>query len=183
MALDRIEFAGIKSILEMDLPLRSLNVLIGANGSGKSNFIGVFGLLSQLVDGRLQAAVARAGGTPALLHRGLKQTAEIRVRLHFGDEGYQARLAPAQGGGIYFEDESFWLQRDDGPPDVTLLGAGQKETRLSQTRWGLRVVPKDPPRPDGGRGHRRDDPSSEMPPRARLAAEARSALNPRGGLR
>src|ERR1700722_15317488 len=87
MSLDRIQIEGIKSIREMDLPLRKLNVLIGANGAGKSNLIGTLGLLSQLVEGRLQAAVARGGGAAALLHHGPKQTAEMRLALRFGKNG------------------------------------------------------------------------------------------------
>ncbi len=43
-SLDRIRIKGFKSIREMDLELRPLNILIGANGSGKSNFIQVFEL-------------------------------------------------------------------------------------------------------------------------------------------
>ena len=46
---------GYKSIRELrDFPLRDLNVLIGANGAGKSNFIGLFRLLGEIVDERLQ---------------------------------------------------------------------------------------------------------------------------------
>ncbi len=37
--LDRIKIKGYKSIKECDLNLKSLNVLIGCNGAGKSNFI------------------------------------------------------------------------------------------------------------------------------------------------
>ncbi len=36
-------FKGIKAI--EDLELRRMNVLIGANGAGKSNFLGVFEML------------------------------------------------------------------------------------------------------------------------------------------
>src|SRR6185295_10575459 len=43
--LDRIQMAGFKSIRDQTLDLRALNVLIGANGAGKSNFIEVFRLL------------------------------------------------------------------------------------------------------------------------------------------
>jgi predicted ATPase len=131
MPLDRIQLEGIKSIREMDLPLRKLNVLIGANGAGKSNFIGAFGLLGQLVDGRLQAAVARAGGAAALLHHGPKRTREMRLVLHFGKNGYEARLAPAHGGGVYFEEERCWFHGDgyEKPYDVPLR-AGHSETRL-----------------------------------------------------
>jgi predicted ATPase len=131
MSLDRIQIAGFKSIREIDLPLRPLNVLIGANGAGKSNLIGAFGLLRQLVDGRLQAAVARGGGAATLLHHGPKHTPEMRLALHFGRNGYEARLAPAQGGGFFFEDERCWYQGDGhGRPYRVDLGDGHSETHL-----------------------------------------------------
>jgi predicted ATPase len=131
MPLDRIQLAGIKSIREMDLPIRQLNVVIGANGAGKSNLIGAFGLLSQLVEGRLQAAVARAGGASVLLHQGPTRAEEILITLHFGRNGYQARLEPAQGGGIFFAEERCWHQRDGYPtPYQVRLGGGHSETHL-----------------------------------------------------
>ena len=44
--LDSLSVRGFKSIREMDsLPLTKLNLLIGANGSGKSNFLELFKLL------------------------------------------------------------------------------------------------------------------------------------------
>lgn len=131
MSLDRIQIEGIKSIREMDVAVRQLNVLIGAHGAGKSNLIGTFGLLSQLVEGRLQAAVGRAGGAATLLHHGPKQTAEMRMVLHFGKNGYEARLAPSQGGGVYFEDERCWYQGEGRDrPYLVHLGAGHSETHL-----------------------------------------------------
>ena len=45
-ALDNITIRGFKSIKAVEgLELNPINVLIGANGSGKSNFIEVFSLL------------------------------------------------------------------------------------------------------------------------------------------
>ena len=44
--LTRIEIAGFKSIRSVDLELGPLNVLIGANGSGKSNLVDHFKLLN-----------------------------------------------------------------------------------------------------------------------------------------
>lgn len=48
--LNSIEIEGFKSIAKAHVELKRLNVLIGANGSGKSNFVGVFGLLRRIVD-------------------------------------------------------------------------------------------------------------------------------------
>jgi predicted ATPase len=94
MALDRIQIDGFKSIREADLSLRALNVLIGANGAGKSNLMGAFGLLRQLVEAKLQVAVARAGGASTLLHRGPKvSTSSTRCdRGRFTTSTTRARL-------------------------------------------------------------------------------------------
>lgn len=66
--ISRLVLKGYKSIAECDLELGRLNVLIGANGAGKSNFIGFFRLINRMLDGQLQNAVGNAGGPDALLH-------------------------------------------------------------------------------------------------------------------
>ena len=40
--LKRVRLAGYKSIADADIELRPLNILIGANGSGKSNLLSYF---------------------------------------------------------------------------------------------------------------------------------------------
>jgi recombinational DNA repair ATPase RecF len=52
--LERITINGFKSIRELKLQLEPLNILIGANGAGKSNFIGAFRLLNEILESRLQ---------------------------------------------------------------------------------------------------------------------------------
>lgn len=44
--LSRLVLSGYKSIAQCDITLGSLNILIGANGAGKSNLIGFFKLIS-----------------------------------------------------------------------------------------------------------------------------------------
>jgi predicted ATPase len=74
-ALDYITIKGFKSIKLIErLPMRPINILIGANGSGKSNFIGAFKFLREIREGRLQFATAEAGGADALLHFGSART-------------------------------------------------------------------------------------------------------------
>ena len=84
-ALSAITINGFKSINSVkDLPMGPINVLIGANGSGKSNFLGVFKLLQAIRAGRLQNYVARAGGAGRILHFGSKVTEEVIIRITFG---------------------------------------------------------------------------------------------------
>ena len=46
--LRKVQIKGYKSIASAEIELRDLNVVIGANGSGKSNLIGVFRLLERV---------------------------------------------------------------------------------------------------------------------------------------
>jgi len=51
--LREISIAGYKSIRDARVELRDINILIGANGAGKSNLVSAFGLLHDLVEGQL----------------------------------------------------------------------------------------------------------------------------------
>ena len=53
----QITIHGYKSFRHLDLPLRpSVNVLIGGNGAGKSNFIGLFRMLRRMMSGELTSS-------------------------------------------------------------------------------------------------------------------------------
>jgi len=43
--ITRIDIEGYKSIKSLQLELQPINILLGANGVGKSNFISVFSLI------------------------------------------------------------------------------------------------------------------------------------------
>jgi predicted ATPase len=130
--LDRIHIAGYKSIRDQSLALRPLNVLIGANGAGKSNFIGVFRLINEIVESNLQFAVAQSGGADRLLHFGGKVSEEIAIDLHFGPNTYSCRLAPAAGDRLIFREERITYQGAtyEKPFPVALGQGGHKETGL-----------------------------------------------------
>lgn len=106
--ISRLVLKGYKSIAECDLELGRLNVLIGANGAGKSNFIGFFRLINRMLDGQLQNAVGNAGGPDALLHYGRKKTERLHAELYFGNNGYRFTLAPTQDNRMMFTSEALW---------------------------------------------------------------------------
>ena len=86
-ALDWITIEGLRSIRSLrKVELRPLNVLIGANGSGKSNFIEAFALLHAICAGRLHHYVHRFGGADRMLHFGTERTTEIEIELSFSEE-------------------------------------------------------------------------------------------------
>lgn len=88
---------GYKSIRELKaFPLNDLNVLIGANGAGKSNFIGLFRLLGEIVEERLQLYVQTQGGPDALLHGGRARTERLHAEFFFAQNGYKFDRCPLQ---------------------------------------------------------------------------------------
>ena len=100
-AIDRVTVRGFKSIRALeDFELRGLNVLIGANGAGKSNLMGVFRLLSEMERNRLQIFVKREGGADALLFGGRRRTSRLEVELSFSgnEHRYGYALEPVADG-------------------------------------------------------------------------------------
>lgn len=129
--LDRIQLKGFKSLRELDLELRALNVLIGSNGAGKSNFISAFGLLNALVEGRLQSAVRKGGGADAFLHFGRRVTPQISVHLRFGPNGYGCTLAPTADDGLVFDQEfGEFYGRGHARPFIDPVANGHLESIL-----------------------------------------------------
>lgn len=104
--VSKLTVCGYKSIRELrDFPLTDLNVLIGANGAGKSNFISLFMLLNEMYRGNLQLYVQRRGGPDAFLHFGRKTTEEIWIEISCGDFQYQAGLRPTLDNRLIFSRE------------------------------------------------------------------------------
>ena len=116
-ALDWISVEGFKSIARVKrLEPRPINVLIGANGSGKSNFLGVFEFLADISNGYLRNYVARAGGADKLLHFGSKTTPVLSIRVSFGPRKhlYKIDLEANDSDGLYVSHESLeGLDRED----------------------------------------------------------------------
>ena len=81
--INRIKIEGYKSIKKLDLELKPINILIGSNGVGKSNFLSFFKLVNNIYEQRLQGYVAKQGGADNLLHFGRKVTEQIKGTLYF----------------------------------------------------------------------------------------------------
>jgi predicted ATPase len=80
--LKSIEIKGYKSIRDQKIPLSDLNVLIGQNGAGKTNFISVFNFLRNIIGGRLKNISLRTGAEN-LMYYGSKETQQIIINLNF----------------------------------------------------------------------------------------------------
>lgn len=150
--LDHIDIRNFKSIRELKLDLKPLNVFIGANGAGKSNFIGVFKFLNQIVEGNLQTCTGVSGGADRILYFGRKTSEHLSLTLSFDKTSYRCVLAPTAEDSFIFDEESIWGYDDDGMLVPTprhndidgacseYLGRGHPETRLSKKTSASRVT-------------------------------------------
>lgn len=146
--LEKLEVRGYKSIRHAEIPLDRVNVLIGANGSGKSNLIDLFQFMRRLADGDLQAAVAQAGGADCLLHYGRKTTDRLAITLWFRREdslldGYACELLPTSDDNFVFaEERAFFLgeAQHARPYDEWVGMGGYRETKLWEKAKSSRVT-------------------------------------------
>ena len=113
--MDYIEISGYKSIHEERIDLKPINILIGANGSGKSNFISFFVFLHKLYVRNLNQHVALTGGENKVLHKGKRVTNRISFKIEFknGQNGYAATLQLGTEG-FSFSDERLIYKGDFG---------------------------------------------------------------------
>lgn len=120
--MDYIKIKGYKSIQDIHLQLQPINILIGANGSGKSNFISFFEFLNAIQDKRLKEYVALRGGADRLLHQGSQHTQEISFDTGFDNNtnGYRVNLKLGDEGFV-FTEESLTYQGNDGK-DISNFG-------------------------------------------------------------
>ncbi len=63
MAIKKVHSENFRSFKELDLELDDFNVVIGANASGKSNFIEIFRFLRDIARDGLENAISLQGGT------------------------------------------------------------------------------------------------------------------------
>src|SRR5580698_9856266 len=135
--VNSITIKGFKSIKDLSaFPLRNTNVLIGANGVGKSNFVSFFRLLRDLIDQKLQTAVATHGGADACLYLGPRETTEIDVKLLFGQNGYEFSLVPTVDNRLVFSSEAtlYTGHLVSGSTSRRSLGSGHFEAKLKERK-------------------------------------------------
>lgn len=131
--IDRLTINGFKSIRRLErLKLESLNVLIGANGAGKSNLVSYFRMLGEMVEQRLQVWTKKQGGADRILNNGIKETEKIDSFIQFGLNGYQFSLEPTVEGSFTFEKEILYFNGPFYGEEWPRLGSGHTESKLKE---------------------------------------------------
>ena len=134
--LEYIELEGYKTFRKLArFHLKGgLNVLIGANGSGKTNFIRFFEMLGNMMDKNkgLQNYLSQRGRADALLFRGMKTTPEMRAHLWFGLNEYKFTLKANEADrSLFFAQESAPFEGPRYGAIENDQGSGHLESRLA----------------------------------------------------
>jgi predicted ATPase len=137
--LDKLSISGFKSIKELqDFDLQKLNIIVGANGAGKSNFVGFFRMLRAMSEEGLANFVTENGGADGFFFGGPKETPQIKARLAFGQNEYEFVLAPTATVKMMVKQESTLYKGGRGWKSH---GGGGYESKLKQwkgkgSEWG-----------------------------------------------
>lgn len=123
--ISRLSVGRFKSFGFLNLGLNRLNVLIGANGSGKSNLAALLRLLHAHGDDRLPQFVSASGGAKSLLRFGPKRTQELNCVTAFSQasEGFVA------GHSVFFQ----FKPPDQLDPHHEVVTVANKEFPIQMT--------------------------------------------------
>ena len=125
--LGRIIIKGFKSIKECELDLGNINVLIGANGAGKSNFISVLEMMQSVVSGQLSKYAVNKGAN-FLFYNDPKVTDSITAEFYFGNYVYSFELEMTENNSLSILSESV------GYINSPVADGGYAETKLLEWR-------------------------------------------------
>ena len=102
--IENIKIKNFKSLVDIDLDLRNLNVLIGPNGAGKSNFLSFFQLLREGANEQLNMAINSMGGIGNVMFYGGDKKHPLIWSLEFSK--LRDMQGPVYQGQIFSQGQS-----------------------------------------------------------------------------
>ena len=139
--LENVVIKGYKSIgfdTPVSLSLGSVNILLGANGAGKSNIVSFIKMLSYMMSKSFARYVEMSGTANSLLHYGAKQTPAMEGTLTFSDsksvDTYHFKLVNAAPDRLIVTEESVrWHRKGEDKPYDVLIEPVFKESALADS--------------------------------------------------
>jgi len=131
--LTTVAVSGYRSLREVVVPLHGLDVVTGANGSGKSSLYRALRLLADAAQGRIVASLAREGGLSSTLWAGPETLSAAMKR---GDVPFQARRRKEPISlRLGFSSENYGYAIDLGLPEPTGSLFGRDPEIKTESVW------------------------------------------------
>jgi len=138
--LKKVTIRNFKSIKDAEIDLQNINILIGANGAGKSNFIAFFDMVGALLNGDFAGFVQRQGGYEHLSYNGNETDQIIEGTLDFDDaDTFHFNVNPTDNKFLIrdadYNYNSQWLKDYDASSKNTSECCQQSEYIKNCTRY------------------------------------------------
>ena len=132
--LKKLTVHGFKSIERQTIELGPLNVLIGANGSGKSNLLDAVTFFQASALGERDVLVKRMGGAGRILFHGSKTTKACFFSCEAAEFAYEQTLIPVAGSSLNVTSERLAIRESavewsEGGTDLDALERQLKEDK------------------------------------------------------
>jgi predicted ATPase len=111
MPVTHLHVCGYRSLRDFSLPMQQVNIITGANGTGKSNLYQALMLVARAAHGQFARAIAEEGGTPSILWAG-------------GERIRYTRKRPAKRFEMTVETDTFEFSFSIGLPSPSSLPIG-----------------------------------------------------------
>lgn len=139
MSIKTLTIQGYRSIQNLRLFMDTINVVIGANGCGKSNLYKAIYLLAKAVEGDLAKTLALEGGMPSILWAGKKKNstrtkAPVRLTLAVQLDDFSYEIAcglPAPSLSLFgldpeIKEEYVWFGEGRRPSNTIIEREGPR---------------------------------------------------------
>ena len=131
--LNTLAVYGYRSLRDIVIPLERLNLVTGANGSGKSNLYRALRLLAEIAQGRIIPSLAREGGLQSTLWAGPESISRSMLRGDHPVEG-SPRTKPVSLR-LGFAGDEFSYAIDLGLPVPPVIAFGHDPEIKRECVW------------------------------------------------
>jgi predicted ATPase len=116
MRVTHLSVEGYRSLVDVSVPLRALNVMIGPNGCGKTSILEIIQLLRDAMQERLADSLEQRGGLNAVVSRVTNGSQRLRISLQVDAESprsdaplcYRFELSPRDIGYVVPHERLEW---------------------------------------------------------------------------
>ncbi len=143
MRIRRLRVKNFKSFKEIDIELENLNVLIGANASGKSNFLEILEFLKDISSIGLVNAIEKHGGAKYIKNFNANQEEEIEIGIELETETNDnaieilEKTETGPSAIIYEYQVSFSINPTNGKSNVSIIM--EKVLERGEKTYGIKV--------------------------------------------